>query len=117
MVNPLIPFPISGLVTGVNKAVIANAIVEVYNLRTGQKADTKTKSNGVYLLDLSNFTFAQVNNDPLLIRSYLKGTLFSFAEIRATLNLGEGKLENQDMTLIPELPEQPKDDDQKVTDT
>jgi len=86
-------------------------------LRTGDIANKTTDSDGEYIIDLANFpTFAQVNNDPLLIRSYRGGKLFAFAEIRVTLKLGIGSLENQDMTLVPEFPEQPKDNDQKVMD-
>lgn len=113
--NPKVPFPMSGTITGVNSAVINKATVEVHNLRTGDIANTLTDGNGVWLLDLQNFIFDEGDDDPLLIRAFKGGELFSYAEMRATLDLGLGSIENLDLTLVPEHPQQPKDDDQKIT--
>ena len=112
---PQLPYPISGRITDSNSTVAVNAIVEIFNLRTSQKADGKTNASGDYVIDLTTFDFNNVENDPLLIRSFI-GSLFRYAELRTNLLLGAGAMEDQDLTLVSESPEQPNDVDHKFVD-
>lgn len=110
---PILPYPISGTILDVNSVAIENAIVEVYNLRNAEFISTKTDSSGGYIVDLANLTSDYVDNDLILVRAYKGGKLFKFKESEQTVDTGVGSL-TVNLTLIPEFPTQPKDNDDKV---
>ncbi len=112
---PQIPFPIDGVVKDIDNSLMSGATIEIHNLRNGfvLKKDNATDSNGVYIIDLRNFSdFKWVSDDRVIIRAYRSGAIFKSGERHALLS-GDA-LENQDITLFAENPPTAKDlDDRK----
>ena len=113
--NPLTPFPINGTAKDDRGIAIEGLTIEIHNLKNGSllKKENATDSNGIYLIDLSNFSdFSYSLNDRIIIRAYRIGVNFKFGEIRAILT-GDA-LENQNIIVFSENPSSAKDlDDRK----
>ncbi len=108
------PFPVSGTITNINGNTIQGAKVEIHNLVNSDSASTTTDSSGVYMVDLRNKGVSFVDGDIILIRAWIEGT-FKFREIRVTLRVAEGKIE-QDLTLKVENPKYPEKIDKEHID-
>lgn len=113
---PSQPYPISGNVKDVNGTNINKAKVEIINLRNDNLANGLTDSDGIFIIELENFTEFndnKVNGDRIIIRSYTSGAIFKFDQRHAVIE-GDA-LENQDLVLKAENPRGPKDLDEKQT--
>ncbi len=107
---PKIPFPVDGIVTDVQGSVIENVTIEIHNLRNGKfiKVENATDSNGVYIIDLENYSdFSYTKPERVIIRAYRSGRIFKFGERHAIIE--EDTLENQDITLFAENPKTAQD--------
>ena len=107
---PDIPYPISGIIKDIDNSLMSGATIEIFNLRNGfvLKKENATDSNGIYIIDLQNFSDFKWNaNDRVIIRAYKEGGIFKFAERYAFLS-GEA-LENQDLNLFAENPKTAQD--------
>ena len=111
---PLTPFSVSGTITNPFGSPADKVKVTVFNLRTEESADYETSSDGIYIVDLSNFPFTKAysNNDMILIRAVKEGVFFKFVEMRRILKTSKGFIE-QDLTLNISFPKQPRGLDNK----
>jgi len=66
------PFPVSGLIYGVDRSVIEGAAVKITNLRNGSMQTQITNSSGEFTFTLTD----QNDNDLILLQSWKAGIVF-----------------------------------------
>lgn len=106
---PRTPFPISGSVTDIDGNTAISAVVIIYNLNNGDSIQTKTDSSGAYVLDTTNATREWVEDEKILIRAYIIGSVYRMTEIIDTI---KGSSITKNLTLNHSLPKHTKDIDE-----
>ena len=108
MTTPSIPYTLTGIIRDVTNAVLENADVQIYLLRTGEAISGTTNSAGEYIIDLANMEEEYTANDEIQITAYKKaGDIIRFQQIRRTIDVNSGYTE-QNMTLVAQNPHQPE---------
>lgn len=103
---PTSPYPIEGIITGIDGNPAQGVRVNIYNLETGESHGTNTNSTGRYVIDLANFSRSYEDQQQILIRAEIIGKYPKLGQLTHRIDTSKGSA-TINIQMEPGLPTQP----------